>query len=66
MAESGQQGGKLNVFISYNRDDLAFADQLYAALEAFGFGLTMDQRGISAGEDWQKRLGSLIRDSDTS
>ena len=25
---------KLNVFISYSRDDLAFADQLYAALEA--------------------------------
>ena len=56
---------KLNVFLSYSRDDLVFADQLYAALEAFGFGLTMDQRGISAGEDWQKRLGSLIRDADT-
>ena len=26
---------------------------------------TMDQRGISAGEDWQKRLGALIRDADT-
>jgi GH24 family phage-related lysozyme (muramidase) len=56
---------KLNIFISYSRDDLAFAEQLYAALEAFGFGLSMDQRGISAGEDWQKRLGSLIRDADT-
>src|ERR1700722_4654297 len=56
---------KLNVFISYSRDDLAFAKQLYAALEAFGFGLAMDQRGISAGEDWQKRLGTLILDADT-
>jgi hypothetical protein len=65
MAEAAGQGNKLNVFISFSRDDLAFADQLYAALEAFGFGLTMDQRGISAREDWQKRLGSLIRDADT-
>jgi hypothetical protein len=32
MAESAQQGGKLNAFISYSRDDLAFADQLDAAL----------------------------------
>jgi hypothetical protein len=28
MAESAQQDHKLNVFISYSRDDLAFADQL--------------------------------------
>jgi len=65
MAEVAGQGDKLNVFISYSRDDLAFADQLYAAVEACGFGLSKDQRGISAGEDWQKRLGSLIRDADT-
>ena len=30
--KSAQQGDKLNVFISYSRDDLAFADQLDAAL----------------------------------
>jgi hypothetical protein len=65
MTETAGQGDKLNVFISYSRDDLAFAEQLYAALEAFGFGLAMDQRGIAAGEDWQKRLGALIRDADT-
>ena len=65
MTETAGQGDKLNVFISYSRDDLAFAEQLYAALEAFGFGLAMDQRGISAGEDWQKRLNALIRDADT-
>jgi hypothetical protein len=65
MAESAQQGGKLNVFISYSRDDLAFADQLDAALGLAGFGATIDRQGISAGEDWQTRLGALIRDSDT-
>ena len=29
---------KLNVFISYSRDDLEFADQLAIALKATGFG----------------------------
>ena len=65
MAEPARQGDKLNVFISYSRDDLAFADQLDAALGFAGFGTTIDRHGISAGEDWQTRLGALIRDSDT-
>ena len=65
MTETAGHGDKLNVFISYSRDDLAFADQLYAALEPFGFGLAIDRRGISGGEDWQKRLDALIRDADT-
>lgn len=57
--------GALNVFISYSRDDLDFADQLVAALESCGFDPTIDRHGVSAGEDWKKRLGSLIHDSDT-
>ena len=65
MAESAHQDDKLNVFISYSRDDLAFADQLDAGLGFAGFGTTIDRHGISAGEDWQTRLGALIRDSDT-
>ncbi|WP_294533590.1 TIR domain-containing protein, partial [uncultured Rhodoblastus sp.] len=56
---------KTNVFISYSRDDLAFADQLDAALGVTGFGTTLDRHGISAGEDWKSRLGALIRDADT-
>ena len=61
MAEAAGQGGKLNVFISYSRDDLAFADQLDASLQLGGFETTIDQRGISGGEDWKARLGVLIR-----
>jgi len=38
MAEAAGQGDKLNVFISYSRDDLDFADQLDAALGLAGFG----------------------------
>jgi TPR repeat protein len=57
--------GKLRVFISYSRDDLDFADQLNAALDACGFECFIDRQGISGGEDWKRRLGNLIRDADT-
>jgi hypothetical protein len=55
---------KLNVFISYSRDDLDFADQLDKALRLTGFA-TLDRHGISGGEDWRIRLGGLIRAADT-
>jgi TPR repeat protein len=57
--------GKLRVFISYSRDDLDFADQLNAALDAYGFECLIDRHGISGGEDWKRRLGSLISEADT-
>jgi hypothetical protein len=41
MAELAQQGDKLNVFISYSRADLVFADQLYAALGALTSSLAL-------------------------
>ena len=56
---------KLNVFISYSRDDLHFADQLEIVLGVSGFATTIDRHGISGGEDWMHRLGNLIRDADT-
>src|SRR5215469_7735382 len=57
--------GRLRVFISYSRDDLDFADQLDAALNACGFECVMDRHGISGGEDWKRRLGNLISEADT-
>jgi TPR repeat protein len=57
--------GKLRVFISYSREDLHFADQLDAALNAFGFECVIDRHGISGGEDWKRRLGNLISETDT-
>ncbi len=65
MAELAEQGGKLNVFISYSRDDLKFADQLRAALLGYDFTVTIDRESITPGEDWKQRLGLLIRDADT-
>jgi WD40 repeat protein len=64
VGEAAGRGGKLGVFISYSRDDLAFADQLDASLED-SFETIIDRRGISGGEDWRARLGLLIRDADT-
>ena len=55
----------LRVFISYSRDDLDFAQQLIAALEIAGFDISIDLQGITGGEDFQRRLGVLIREADT-
>src|SRR5437868_922480 len=67
MSEAGTgQSRKLKVFLSYSRKDtLEFADQLVAALEATGFEPIIDRHGISGGEDWKKRLGTLILEADT-
>ena len=65
MVETAKAADKLNVFISYSRDDLEFADQLDASLQLGGFETTIDRRGMSGGEDWKARLGALIRDADT-
>lgn len=45
---------KLNVFMSYSRHDLAFADQLYAALGAFDFELSIDRHSIPGGDEWEE------------
>jgi hypothetical protein len=57
--------GKLRVFISYSRDDLHFANQLDAALNACGFERIIDREGISGGEKWKLRLGNMISEADT-
>jgi TPR repeat protein len=62
---ASSDSGKLRVFISYSRDDLKFADQLDAALNACGFECLIDRHGISGGEDWKRRLGNLISEADT-
>jgi WD40 repeat protein len=64
MAEA-DAGEKLKVFISYSRKDSAFADELLAGLEVAGFAPFLDRHDIVAGENWEKRLGGLIEQSDT-
>ena len=65
MADRAVDKVKLNVFISYSRDDIGFADQLDTVLKFHGIGTMLDRHGISGGEDWRRRLGNLIRDADT-
>src|SRR6478672_8206523 len=57
--------GKLRVFIFYSRDDANFADQLEAALDTCGFETSIDRHGIPGGEEWKRRLGTLISEADT-
>ena len=65
MAEASSKSEQLRVFISYSRDDLAFADQLDATLKLIGFDTSMDRHGVHGGENWKARLSALIRDADT-
>lgn len=58
-------GKTLKVFVSYSRADAAFADELVSGLEWAGYAVTLDRASIIEGEDWRRRLGSLIADADT-
>jgi TIR domain len=65
MAEAAP-GEKLKVFVSYSRRDSSeFAEELVAGLELAGFAAFLDRHDIAVGEDWEARLGGLIRQADT-
>ena len=56
----------LKVFISYSREDMAFADEIFDGLNLIGgFRVTIDRHSIRQGEAWKSRLGALIAASDT-
>ncbi len=57
--------GRMKVFISYSRRDVAFADELELALSDRGFDVLVDRHDIDAGEEWKQRLGELIFACDT-
>lgn len=56
---------KPRIFISYSRQDIGFADQLIVGLEAVGFSAIIDRTDIHGAENWERRLGQLIRECDT-
>src|ERR1700691_5385336 len=65
MAAAGS-AEKLKVFVSYSRRDSSeFASELVAGLELVVFAPFLDRHDIAAGEDWEARLGGLIRQADT-
>jgi hypothetical protein len=54
------------IFISYARSDSStLAEELVAGLELAGFRPFLDRQDIAAAEDWEARLGALIRGADT-
>ncbi len=55
----------LKVFVSYSRQDLAFADQIVEALRDKGYDPRIDRHAIHAAEEWEPRLGALIFEADT-
>jgi TIR domain len=63
-ASDDPQTKKLTVFVSYSRDDVTFADQLVALLELQRYDVTIDRHAMSAGEQFETRLGVLILDAD--
>src|SRR5690349_12157648 len=65
LTSSLAQHTKARVFISYSRQDLAFADQLEAALAARGFEPLIDRTEIYAFEEWWQRIEALIGSADT-
>ena len=57
---------KPRIFISYARSDSsALAEDLVVGLEDAGFKPYLDRHDIAAAEDWEARLGGLIRSADT-
>jgi hypothetical protein len=65
MPEAKPAGDRLNVFISYGRDDIDFVDQLDETLALGGFATSVDRHGISGGEESQVTLGGFVRNADT-
>lgn len=64
-AGSRKEQGKTRVFLSYSRRDEAFAVLLREALEARGVDVFRDVDDTLPGEEWWKRLQSLIGLADT-
>ena len=65
MTNETREPAKLNIFISYSRSDMVFADRLVAVLEGRGFICLIDRRDLQYGEEWQAVLRDFIRQADT-
>ena len=64
-APDSTEAPKTKIFISYSRNDAAFADRLEQALKARGFYPLIDRSDIDVFEDWWRRIQNLIVQADT-
>lgn len=62
--DTGKDPYKLNVFISYSRKDLTFAQRLVDALTAHGLNVKIDVQHLPTLEEWRRELLGFITDAD--
>jgi WD40 repeat protein len=65
MSSIQRKSGKLRVFISYSRQNIAFVDSLQASLVDRDIEAAVDRTEIEKSEDWWKRIQQLITEADT-
>jgi WD40 repeat protein len=65
MAETRTVKSKLNVFISYSRQDTEFVDRLQTALRSRGIEAFVDRQDVEKAEEWWARIKQLITEADT-
>jgi nucleoside 2-deoxyribosyltransferase len=54
-----------NVFLTYAREDAAFADTLADALKRRGFGIWSNHQAIQPDEDWEQELRDHLTAADS-
>ena len=65
LRTTARKAAKLNVFISYSRQDIAFVDHLQRALAGHGIEAFVDRDQIEKSEEWWARIVQLINEADT-
>ncbi len=65
VGEPDSRSARINVYLSYSRQDSAFVDKLTEALQERDVDVAIDRHSISSGEDWRARLHQMIIDCDT-
>lgn len=63
-APAPDQSGKLTVFISYAREDSAFARKVCDELKAAGLDVWLDQERLLPGQRWKPTIKKAIQESD--
>lgn len=66
MISTASRNRKLNIFISFSKNDIEFVDKLIEGLERDGrFELFIDPDLGTSADGWRARVGSLIENADT-
>ena len=60
----GRGGFAKRIFLSYAREDVAFAERLYRDLQSFGLNVWWDRRSILPGQDWDLAIRRAIESSE--